>query len=173
MLVTGVVDDRYAQRTLRADASALTVLGPGVAPAPIELATGSVDETVEGQLISLTGQIQGAPTTLSAGLAFEIDDGSGPIRVLVSPATGIDTSTWLKDVTLSVIGVLGQRDSSGTGSEGYRVQPRDAGDVTAVVPPATPTPSPTPSASPSPNSSPTPTAAATRLRVAVGSAGDH
>ena len=99
VLVTGVVDDRYAQRTLRADASALTVLGPGPAPAPIELATGSVDETVEGQLISLTGQIQGAPTTLSVGLAFEIDDGSGPIRVLVSPATGIDSSTWLKDVT--------------------------------------------------------------------------
>ncbi len=161
VLVTGVVDDRYAQRTLRADASALTVLGPGPAPAPIELATGSVDETVEGQLISLTGQIQGAPTTLSVGLAFEIDDGSGPIRLLVSPATGIDSSTWLKDVTLSVIGVLGQRDSSGTGTEGYRVQPRDAGDVTAVVPPATPTPGPTPSASPSPNSSPTDTAAAT------------
>jgi hypothetical protein len=161
LLVTGIVDDRYGQRTLRGDAAAMTVVGPGVAPAPIDLATGSVSEAVEGQLVSLTGQIQGAPTILSAGLAFEIDDGSGPIRVLVGPATSIETSTWLKDVTLSVIGVVGQRDSSGTGSEGYRVQPRDAGDVVAVTSSPSPTPSPAASASPSPAASASPSASAT------------
>jgi hypothetical protein len=102
-------------------------------------------------------------------LAFEVDDGSGPIRVLVGPTTGIETSTWQTGVTLAVTGIVGQRDSSGTGSEGYRVQPREPADVGPILPPATPEPTPEPSPTPassvkqSPSASPAPSPAGSAL----------
>ena len=59
-----------------------------------------------------------------------------------------------------VRGPLGQRDSSGTGTEAYRVHAVLAGDFAILTPPPTPTPtpSPSPSATTSPAPSPTPTA---------------
>ena len=156
LVISGSIDDRYAQRTVRADASGLMLTGPGVEPDSELIATGTVGEAVEGQLVALNGIVQGSPTILTSGEAFEIDDGSGPIRILVGPGTGIDTSAWQPGSTLSVTGVVGQRDSTGTGTEGYRVQPRDPNDVEFVLPPATPTPSPSASASASPSASATP-----------------
>jgi len=156
--VTGPVDDRYAQRTIRSDASAIVVGGPMAEPAPIEIATGEVGESHEGVLVRLSGTITSGATVLSSGIAFDVDDGSGATRVLVGGATGIDTSTWERDMELSLIGVVGQRDSSGSGTAGYRVQPRDAQDILAVLSPTpspTPSPDPTPSATQSGSASPT------------------
>jgi len=158
LLISGAVDDRYAQRTIRVDAAGLTTLGAGTEPEPSSAATGSVGEPVEGQLVILSGIVQGAPVVLTAGDAFEIDDGSGPVRILVGPGTGIDTTDWLVGASVGLTGVVGQRDSSGTGAEGYRVQPRDAADIGFVLPPPTPMPSPSPSTSPTSSTSPTPSA---------------
>ena len=152
----GAVDDRYAQRTLRVTSGDLAVTGSAVDPAPTLATTGAVGEGQECRLVRLSGAIQGTPTSLSSGLAYELDDGSGPVRVLVGPATGIDTGAWVREARVTLVGVVGQRDSSGTGMAGYRVQPRDPIDVLAVDPPATPSPSA--SSSPSPTSSPTPPA---------------
>jgi hypothetical protein len=154
VLISGVVEDRYAQRTIRVDGAGLTILGPGTEPEPISVATGSAGEPFEGQLVTLSGIVQGAPVILAAGDAFEIDDGSGPVRILVGPGTGIDTTEWHAGASLSLTGVVGQRDSSGTGAEGYRVQSRDAADVGFVLPPPTAMPSPSPSAIASPSASP-------------------
>ena len=66
----------------------------------------------------------------------DLDDGSGPIRVMVGAATGIDVSGWTREARLHLRGVVGQRDSSGSGTAGYRVQPRDAADILAVTPPS-------------------------------------
>ena len=156
--VHGTVDDRYAQRTVRAAGADLTVVGPAAEPAAPAAGTGEIGEPYEGRLVRISGVIQGAPTVLAAGLAWDVDDGSGLVRVLVGPATGIDTSTWVRDATITLIGVVGQRDSTGTGAEGYRVQPRDHDDVIRVETPPTPTPSPTASPStPTPTATPTPT----------------
>lgn len=154
--VTGVVDDRFAQRTIRSDATSITVGSPGIEPLPTEVASGEVSDALEGGLVQVSGTIDGAPSALSGGIAFDLDDGSGGTRVLVGSSTGIDTSAWASGVELSLIGVVGQRDSSGTGTAGYRVQPRDPNDILALEPPATPTPSPTPA----PTATPTPTATA-------------
>lgn len=151
LVISGTVDDRYSQRTIRADATGLTVVGPGLAPDPEPIATGSVGEPVEGLLVTLTGIVQGSPTTLTSGEAFEVDDGSGPVRVLVGPGTEIDTSAWQPGSSLSVTGAVGQRDSTGTGTEGYRVLPRDGDDIGDVL---LPTPTPNPSAAPDPSSPP-------------------
>jgi hypothetical protein len=182
--VTGTLDDRYAQRTIRALADAIVVVGVGSEPLPTDVETGSIGEGSEGSLVELTGVISSSATTLSAGIAWDLDDGSGPIRILVGSSTGIDTAGWTRGTGLTLIGVVGQRDSSGSGTAGFRVQPRDAADILAVEPIATPTPtppptptpaatpSPAPTATPSPSASSTPVASATPVNVALVSIGE-
>jgi uncharacterized protein YdeI (BOF family) len=148
--VSGVLDDRFSQRTIRADASGVTVVGASVDPAPQQCATGAVGEALEGELIEVSGTIASAQTVLTTGIAVDLDDGSGAIRILVGDATGVDTAGWIRGAALHLRGVVGQRDSSGTGTSGYRVQPRDTSDVVSLVPPTTPSPSPSSSASASP-----------------------
>jgi hypothetical protein len=153
------MDDRYAQRTIRTSAAEIEVLGTGNEPQPASASSGSIGEITEGELVVVTGLIDGTPTVLTSGLAFEIDDGSGAVRVLVGPDTAIDTADWVPGAEVTTIGIAGQRDSSGTGTAGYRVTPRDPADVLLVAAPPTLTPSPTPS--PSPTSTPAQTAIAT------------
>ena len=154
--VRGAIDDRYAQRTLRVIGADVVVLGTATDPAPMELATGAVGEDVEGRLVHISGTVLAAPTALSGGLAFEVDDGSGPVRLLVGAATGIDVSAWRAGFEVEAIGVVGQRDSSGTGTSGYRVQPRDDGDILAAGPGPEPTASPGASATPEATVEPSP-----------------
>lgn len=165
--LTGTVDNRYAQRTLRVAGPDIVPLGSDSDPAPTIRSTGTIDESVEGMLVHLEATIVSGPDVLSGGLAFGANDGSGETRILVNTPTGIGTGGWEPGVRIEVIGVVGQRDSSGTGTAGYRVQPRDGGDVIAVVAPPDPTPTPSPSASASasvtasPSASPTASAAPT------------
>ena len=141
--ISGEVDDRFSQRTLRASGGSFVRLGTGAEPAPIGSATGSVGENHEGRLVRVEGTIAGSPTPLSSGLGLDVDDGSGAVRVIVGTATGIDTSAWQSGRIVELVGVVGQRDSTGSGVEGYRVMPRDPGDIVRVG-------SPSPSESPAP-----------------------
>ena len=154
---TGIVDDRYHQRTLRAAVADVTVLGPAADQTPIAAGTGAIGEVLEGRLVAIAGVLESGASSLSGGLAYEIDDGSGSVRVVVGATSGIDTEAWRPGASLTVRGVVGQRDSTGTGSAGYRVQPRDPADIVLVEPPPeiTPTPSPTPGGS-QPQPSPDP-----------------
>ena len=154
--LSGTVDDRFSQRTLRVDTADLERIGTGAEPSPLSAATGTVGESVEGELVRVAGDLAGAGTALSTGVAFDLDDGSGPTRLVVSTASGIDTTGWKTGTHLDLVGVVGQRDSTGSGSSGYRVQPRDPEDVLAVSSPAGPTPLPSGSAGPGPSGSPVP-----------------
>jgi hypothetical protein len=132
------------------------VLGPAGDPPPILVATGEAGEALEGQLAEISGVVASGATDLSGGIAYDVDDGSGPIRVVVGLITGIDTTAWQRGTTLTLRGVVGQRDSSGTGTLGYRVQPRSAADVLAVIAPPSDTPSPSSSPTPSESTSASP-----------------
>ena len=155
--VGGAVDDRYQQRTIRASGDDLLVLGAGVEPDALAAATGAIGEALEGQLVELSGIVQGGATALSGALAFDVDDGSGTVRVYVGDLSGIETSGWASGVLLRIRGVVGQRDSSGTGTSGYRIMPRDPADVLDASAP-TPTPSASATPTPSPGASATPDA---------------
>jgi hypothetical protein len=168
--VTGTLDDRYAQRTIRSSAATILDLGPAAEPLPADASTGSVGEGQEGILIEVTGVIASSATTLSSGVAWDLDDGSGVARVLVGTTTGIDTSSWARGVGLTLIGVVGQRDSSGSGTAGYRIQPRDPADILAVEPIASPSPSPTPQPTGTPDATESPTSSATASPTPVPSA---
>ncbi len=157
--VTGTLDDRYSQRTIRAVAADVVAIGTGVEPSPEVAVTGSLGEALEGRLVQVSGSVTSSISTLTGGIAFDLDDGSGLVRVVVGMDAGIDTASWERGTHLALLGVLGQRDSSGTGNAGYRLQPRDPLDVLSVEPLATP--SPTPSSAPTPTPTPTPVVSAT------------
>lgn len=156
--VTGEIDDRFGQRTIRPAAGGVVDLGPAAEPAPAGMATGAIGEATEGHLVRIAAAIIGPASALTSGVAFDVDDGSGPTRLVVATATGIDVSGWTSGTVVELVGVVGQRDSTGSGTAGYRVQPRDPGDLVAVTPPAEPTPTPASTGDPSssPGASPEP-----------------
>ncbi len=149
--VTGTIGDRFSQRTLRAGVADVQVLGGGIEPEPRAATTLAVAEAAEGTLVRVAATIVGGRSELATGVAFDIDDGSGPTRLLVPAGSGIDIATWATGTSVALSGIVGQRDSSGTGTSGYRLMPRDAADVMAV---GAPSPTPTPAASAGPSGQP-------------------
>jgi len=151
--VSGTTDVRYGQATIRvADPSQLVAVEGVNALAPLTIATGDAGEAVEGRLVATSGSVTSAAETLADGFAVLVDDGSGALRVVVGPATGIARDALRRGSTVGLTGVLGQHASTGT-SGGYRLYLRGASDVVA----AAPSPSPTPSSSgpaPSPSGAP-------------------
>ena len=149
--VAGVVDDRYGQRTIRT-VDPPTLLALGAVPSARETATGAAAEALESLRIRVRGTVIDAPTILADGPAVTVDDGSGPLRVILAGTAGPFVPA--RGSLVSVAGSLGQRDSSGTGAAGYRLFVVDPLDVTEE-----PSPSPTPSEEPSPSPTPDPSAA--------------
>ena len=96
--LTGTLDDRYGQRTLRTSAAAILVLGPGVLPVGVRTATGLVGEALEGSRVTLAGTVTEPPSALADGLGLTVDDGSGPVRVVVTPAAQGSTAVvaWVR-----------------------------------------------------------------------------
>jgi hypothetical protein len=159
LVVRGTVDARFAQRTVRAAEADLTVTGDASAPAAADTATGAAGETAEGLRIRVTGAIVDGPDALADGSAVTVDDGSGPVRVVVTPdalgGRSLDVGS-----TVTASGPLGQRDSSGTGLEGYRLFVTGLLDL-VIEPSAAPSPTPSPTSTPAPTTSPSPTATPT------------
>jgi hypothetical protein len=162
--VTGELDDRFSQRTIRADASGVLSLASAPEPSEQEVATGAISEDDEGELVAISGTLTSGPTQLTSAVAFDVDDGSGPVRVVVGTGSGIDLAPWSHGSQVHLRGVIGQRDSSGTGTSGYRLQPRDAADVLLV---AAPTPSLSQSATPRATASPSASADPAVISIAA------
>jgi len=156
--VQGTIDERYGQRTLRVGESTIVVNGVGSLPAAPIISTGSATESWEGSRVAITGAIVGSPDILADGSAVSVDDGSGPVRVVVTP-TALAGRTLSSGMVVTASGPLGQRDSSGTGVGGYRVYvTASTGLDVAPAPTPTPTPIATPTPTPDPTITPNPTA---------------
>jgi hypothetical protein len=159
LIASGTVDERYAQRTLRVIESGLIQLGAAALPAAITSTTGAATEPVEGRLLTVTAPVVGAPESLADGTAVSIDDGSGTLRVIVTPAA-LGGRELAVGSSVTATGPLGQRDSTGTGTSGYRLYVTRASDV-IVAPSPTPTPAPTPLPTPDPTPTPIPSVSPT------------
>ena len=153
VIVHGTVDDRFAQRTLRVALGDITIGGSAPLAAPAGTGTGAASEALEGRRIRTSGPITVGPDVLADGTAITIDDGTGALRVIVLPPA-LGAADLAVGATVTVTGPLGQRDSSGTGTAGYRLFVASGADL-VVEPPATPTPTTVPT--PTPNDVPTPT----------------
>jgi outer membrane biosynthesis protein TonB len=153
--VHGTLDDRFAQRTLRATASEITTDGSGPMPAALASGTGAAGEAVEGRRLLISGPMTAGPDDLADGTAVTVDDGSGPLRVIVVPSVLGAAQLGLGSIIMA-IGPLGQRDSTGSGTSGYRLFVAAPGDL-QVAPPPTPTPTIVPTPTPAPTGAPDPT----------------
>ena len=137
------------------------------------MSTGAVAEAIEGLRVRATGTIVEAPTGFADGLGLLLDDGTGEIRAIVMPAA-LGTAGPIRGDRATVVGVVGQRDSSGTGSAGYRLTVAGTGDLTLERVPApspTPTLGPSPTALPSGDPSPAPTLGPSPSATPIPSAG--
>ena len=158
--VEGTVSSRFSQRTLRIAESDLVVGPSSDMPAPVSIATGAAGEQFEGRRVQVSGTIIGAPDQLTDGLGVTFDDGSGAVRAVIGPAA-VEDDTLASGMVATISGPLGQRDSSGTGTAGYRIHVTLAGELElapAPTPSATATPTPSPRVTPTPTPTPTPTA---------------
>ena len=84
-----------------------------------------------------------APDQLTDGLGVTLDDGSGTVRAVIGPDAA-DGQSLASGMVATISGPLGQRDSSGTGTAGYRVHVTLPGEL-ELAPAPTPSPVPTPS----------------------------
>jgi len=107
----------------------------------------------------VTGTTVGSPSALADGLGVTVDDGAGQVRAVIGPEA-LAGQAVPNGTSVVVTGPLGQRDSSGTGAEGYRVHATLAGELEIVTPEPTPTPIPSPTPTPAPTATPTPTPSA-------------
>ena len=162
--VTGVLGTRYQQRVLRFAQADVSIGGVVGLPVPASVSTGDLGESYEGTRVMVTGTVTGSGDALSDGLGIDLDDGSGLIRAVIATDALAGREIASGDHVV-VTGPLGQRDSGGTGSAGYRIYATLAGELEVSTPtptPApTPTPTPVPTPTPTPNPSPTPPPTAT------------
>ena len=151
--LSGTLDERYSLRILRVTASGVSIMGDGVLPEAAAVTTGGATELLEGRRIAVAGTVVEAPVQMADGLGLLLDDGSGPVRVIVGPDAlgGAEPGTGDQ---VAVVGPLGQRDSTSTGVAGYRVHSTLAGELTVL-----PAPTPSPTFEPSPTPPPEPTVA--------------
>lgn len=155
VLVRGTLDSRYGQLVLRVAEADVTTDGAATLPAPVPTTTGGAGEDLEGRRVTVRGLVTESPSVLADGLGLTIDDGSGPLRVVVGAAALGDRSLARGD-EIEATGPLGQRDSTGSGTSGYRVYATLPGEL-VVGPAEPPSPSPDPTATPNPSPSPTAT----------------
>jgi hypothetical protein len=117
VIVDGTLGSYFSLRVVSVTAASVTVTGVAELPEPVGAATGAATESLEGLRLLVAGTVSEAPSALSDGLGVTIDDGTGPLRLVVGPeALGAATIHAGDEVTAT--GPLGQRDSSGTGAAG-------------------------------------------------------
>lgn len=108
-----------------ADDSEISIVRTGLPEPRAEfVATGEVDESYEGRLVDLAGEI-----VETSGTTFWIDDGSGRVKIYVKDSTGIDvpekrTGDWAK-----ITGIVSQWDTLENGQPSFRVMPRFPRDL--------------------------------------------
>ncbi len=161
--LVGTIDERYGARTIRVRIADLVDLGQSSVPDPAAATTGAIGEALEGARVTVVGLTSGSATAYADGLGILLDDGSGPVRVIVGP-NALGGASIPAATSMVVTGVVGQRDSTGTGAGGYRINATLAGELLirpGPTPSPTPTQTPLPSPSPTPTPTPAPTAAAT------------
>lgn len=155
--LTGTLDSRYGQLVVRVAEADLVLEGTASLPPPLVAATGAAGEALEGLRVAVRGRVIESPSALADGLGLTIDDGSGPLRVVVGTAALGDAQPVRGD-EVAATGPLGQRDSSGTGAAGFRLYATLPGEFTfGPTPGPTPSPDPAPTVAPSEGPAPTPT----------------
>ena len=125
--VEGTRSTKSGMETLRVTVAPRD-LGSGSEPAARQVRTGDAGEADEARLVTARGAVVASARRNPSGtVSFEIDDGSGPLRVLMASSLGADASALTAGTWVEVRGVLGQETTGAQPLRGYRIWPRDAG----------------------------------------------
>lgn len=129
----GVRSTRSGMLTLRVQARPL-ILGLQAEPDAPRVPTGSIAEAHEAKLVLVRGAITSTPLRSTANnVSFTIDDGSGPLRIVVLARSGISPAGLARDVWIEVRGAVGQETTGAQPDRGYRVWPRDSADLRVLA----------------------------------------
>jgi hypothetical protein len=133
--VTGTLAAPYGQLEIRPTADGLRAVGSGAVPTPIPVTSGGLDEAIEGRLASATGTVAAKPNKSSGGdLTIVLErPGSAPIKVVADASSLLAREAFTIGATYRVTGIVGQRATKKDAPDGYRLCPRDAGDLIAVA----------------------------------------
>jgi hypothetical protein len=126
--VSGSLGTRRAQRTLRIAETSIEEGSWVGLPVAVPIKTGAIGAAFEGVRIEVTGTISGRRKRVADGLAVIVDDGSGPVRVVIGPFALAGRSVQSGRVAV-VAGPVGRRDRSGDGAGEYRINARLVGDL--------------------------------------------
>jgi len=126
--VTGTLDEQNQLRILKAVPADIAVLDGTKDVAAKDVGTGAVNESVEGQLIRVSGNITKVFQDDSPyGYKLYINDGSGEVQVFVHVSAGLDKAK-LQALTagqkITAVGFAAQYDAT------YEVAPRQQSDLT-------------------------------------------
>lgn len=126
--VTGTLDEQNKLRILKAVPAGVKQLDGTEQVSPKPLSTGAVNESVEGQLIQVSGNVTKTFQDDSPyGYKLYIDDGSGEVQVFVHVSAGFDKAA-LQALTvgqrITVVGLTAQYETT------YEVAPRQPSDLT-------------------------------------------
>ena len=102
------------------DVIPLYVSGP---PEPQEMQTGLIDETVEGALVAVQGEV-----TEKKGTSWYLDDGSGETRIVFQQSASIEKPKTRAGDWISIVGLVSETRT------GYRILPRYQEDVSIISP---------------------------------------
>ncbi len=109
------------------DVTDVKVHGSGPKVQPLPVATGDVNETTEGKLVTITGTIkQPVVNDLPFGFIIFVNDGSGEVHSFVSASTGIDVSGLSPGQTVEITGFSGQFAND------FEVDPRTQADIRVI-----------------------------------------
>jgi hypothetical protein len=127
--VTGTLDEQNQLRILKAEPADVKVLGGTEEVSPKSVGTGAVDESVEGQLIQVSGNVtQTFQDDSPYGYKLYINDGSGEVQVFFHVSAGFDKLT-LQSLSsgqhITVVGFGAQYETT------YEVAPRLPSDLSA------------------------------------------
>lgn len=120
--ISGTLQESSDEMRVRiAGKDAIRVLSRGTAPAPEPAETSAIDETVEGHLV----RIQGEVIEIRWPYIY-VDDGGGEVRVYVKKSTNIEKRKLYIGDELSVTGIVSQT------AAGYRILPRYESDIVLI-----------------------------------------
>jgi hypothetical protein len=158
--VVGRLADPYGNLEVRPAVGGILPFGQEAIPDPAPLRSDEVDESTEGRLAQITGEVEAIEAGSAASFAMTLADARGLVRVFVFGSTGATREPYETGQRLRVTGIVGQRESSRGAGDGHRLWPRSSVDLDVrSEPEPTPRPSPTRTATPRPTATarPTPT----------------
>ncbi|WP_375764757.1 DNA-binding protein [Archangium gephyra] len=127
--VTGTLDEQNKLRILKAEpANVQTLQGTPQLVQPVTVRTGEVNESREGQLVQVTGNVtQTFQDDSPYGYKLYVNDGSGEVQIFVHVSAGLDKAS-LQALTagqrITVVGLAAQYETT------YEVAPRQPSDLT-------------------------------------------